>query len=322
MVSTEARSLQQCEGNAFPQNTDGNQLIRPFIREASLIDIVPQPDDDTAIKIGDDLVNKWNEWQEEYKKVISNASGVPEQYLIFVSEEKPQNEWVGLTRQISFPRLQHSENHRVLFDTRICISLCTKHKTKLWSRIGLFEKQEPYGIDVNELSNLLKYYKKITQESRKWLLKQTKRYFNKCSFDLKLNDTYSRTLEISSYGVKQPKLKEFFEKITTERTPLSQLVKDLNIENDFSPILDVVLGTKDSLNKYIFQELDKDKHWFTSPTFIDTFDANNELREVLYLAKSNENKDEVIGIRYDDSKEGNLPRESALQVARWLGTSL
>lgn len=313
------------KGHTTSRSDKTSNLIRPFIREGLLVKITPPLDDDKAIEIGNLIIENWYSWLDDYLEMIAEVSNenidnlrfIEDHHIIPKQEARALDKWDALARVIDFPRLQCFRDKRVIFDTRICFSLCTKdaYSSKLWSRVGLCESEDPYGVTVKDLPILTRKYKEIAASSCEWAFQKAKEILGTA---IKKRSS----LEISSYGIKDKSLKDYFERITDERIPLSELIKDTCIESKLLIYLDNILDTENSIQKFINTKESGKFLWFTSPIYIETINKEVEVREVLYLMRSVGNKDEAVGLRYDDSLHGDLARKSALEVARWLGSKI
>jgi hypothetical protein len=296
-----------------PQN-----LVKPYIREAIRVLITPQPDDNAAVRIASKMKDKWADWKDGYRSLIAKISGCPTNELQFAEEVR--DEWEGYTRQVDFQRLRYYENDHPILDTRVCGAICVPSKSKLWNRVQVSSPENSYGVPLDELKSEIQRSKSINAAATRWFYERTREVFHESFPNKSIEECGS--IEVSTYGIKDLGLKDFFDLLPSDKRPLSMLIKDLKIKQKLSSYLDVILSTADSIDRYILSDNAKDVRWFTSPTYVNTASGDKELREVLYLATSSKNVDRFIGLRYDDSIDGKLPRESSLELSRWLGISL
>lgn len=296
----------------------GESLIRPYLREAIRVTVTPQPNDDSAPQIAEKLRGRWGEWGDSYAKMIAGAANVPLSKLSFKSGDQAQTSTKGYTSQADYPRLHYIEDG-CIFEMGVTAAICTKCTSKLWSRAGITSKNgEPYGVNINNLPTVIRKFNDINRQSTEWLFGKVQEAFK--SFPDNQMEK-SGTLQISTYGTNDENFKDFFDTITSQKKPILGILDNLKLVDKFSLYWNTILNTKNIMDDYIRSEA-KNARWFTDPVYVKTRSGEEELREVLYLVRSSEGNDQVFGLRYDDSIDGVLPQESALDVARWLGVRI
>lgn len=306
------------ETSSFISNTD--ELIRPYVREAALVNLSPHLKEEQAENIGNILVESWDDWYAEYVELLTKDIQLVSSKLHSKPEDHPKESWEGFTKQVDFPNFTYIGDKRSIYGFKLCASLCLVGRVKLFCRVGMDENSELYGVNLNTLPEVNRLFHDITSKSCIWLFEKLEKVVKSLYPNIKISNQGS--LEVSSFGTRDEALKEFFDKITDENTPLKELVDRLQISEKLSRYFDTIFDNNKILQQYMFSKESAGSEWFTSPSFVETLKGKKELREVLYLAKSEGSRDRVIGLRYDDSNRGVLPRESALEVAKWLGARM
>ena len=307
--------------------TDAKHLgsdVLPVVRLASLVRLTPPPSGRQAQSIQASLASRWEEKKGDYRKVVAESAGLKPNELEFVEKEWVRCHYDGKTPMVDFPRLRTLAGTPLSFDTRICIALCTdKLSSKVWSRVGYplrkasgdEEHPEHLHVTKDQLRSLTSQFRKIAESSSEWATRMLEALV--AQKYPKLSWTQRGILEISALTVGDQNVGETLQELAhSETTAAALLARDDNGAELGEYLLG--LANLDDASLLEITETEPDAFWFSTTGTVELADGHLVSRPMLFLMHPRGEVAQAIGIGFDDSTGGQLLRQSALTVSRWV----
>lgn len=300
---------------------DGPEELRvsgvvPVVRWARLIKYSPILDENDTKRAYSAMQEAWPDWQKTYRASLTEHTGVPEESLHFI---EPDIRWKrdGDTPMLDLPRVQARDVPEVL-ELRNCCALCIEEfSSKIWTRVG----RPAIGTDdlaADQLRHVVQNFRAMATSCGEWFYREyrnlTKDVF--AGFDVEEVGAF----EITTVGLRVEGTfdhdafdswlfrydDEGRERPNLENEPLCRFLQDA-AGLDFHP--------------RELTSLEPQAFWMSMPFAIELPNGELAARKVLYLARPRGNDAvQVVGIGIDDSREGDLAREVALKVSRFLAS--
>jgi hypothetical protein len=299
--------------------------IVPVVREAVRVEIKPQPSPEEAKNIAEIISKAWKCDQYKYIDLLIKATGDSSIRNNIKCHEDILQRMENTTHVIDFPLITHYNGDKIkCFDTRLCISICTREMTtKCWSRVSspFSESQTRLRYSLNDLKDITERYHKIAEASSEWLAENVintyKDHFNGSKDKL----SSVGTIVISAIGVKDESLKDDFESLLENRDNAPKILDKENLQKKMIKYLGAVSEKPQYLPSIIKGERIDSYHQLRliSPQTVDIESGYKENRAVLYFLNELPRRTLGYGIAFDDSISGDLVVASASKVSRHIG---
>jgi hypothetical protein len=291
--------------------------VVPVVRWARLIKYSPILDEDDTKRAYSAMQAAWPEWQEIYRAFVAKETGVSEENLHFLEKDI---RWKkdGDTPMLDVPRVQTRDVSDVL-DLRNCCALCIeKFSSKIWTRVGRPENGADSVLAIDQLRPVVHKFRTMATSCGEWFYRE----YRKLTQDVFANFTVEEagTFEITTIGLR---VEGYFDDDAFDSWLFrydEEGREQPNLENE--PLCRFLM---DAANlEFHPRELEKREpqaFWMSMPFAIELPNGDLAARKVLYLARPRGNEAvQVVGIGLDDSRQGDLAREVALKVSRFLAS--
>lgn len=296
-------------------------LVRPVFRKAVIMNIEPEPNEQSAQDYAEAIKNFYDENINEYLKCLAKASKLNFSKLIrdeskYTKVIKEENAFV-----VYCPSIHSTNDNTLNFDSRLSIAICSKgKKAKIWVKASIYNGKDYTGsIKLNNV-NILNLLKRIISECSNWSFKKLNELL--CNKFPGTNITHAGYLDIDTLGSNEKVLNNILNNLDSKNGNSHKLFEypnSLNIIKKYYKLL--IPNLNGNIEKILKNEPD-DTFWTHLPLHLEDNEGYIKYRDVLYLNtpdRSDESTIKSVGIGFDDSKSGILSLLSSIHMVRWYG---
>lgn|ERR1051325_1915754 len=294
--------------------------VVPIVRWARLIKHDPELTDEVTDQAEAAVKAAWPYWKEKYRAFVAQHANISPDSLFFTDKETEiRRKRDGKTPMLDFPRMRalHCPDP---FDLRNCCALCTdKYSSKIWTRVGY-----PFGgmsseLPVGNLRSGVRKFRAMAATYGEWFYAEFLDLMQDVFKPFQITET--GTFEITTVGLRvdgecdEHKINHWLFQYDREG------VERPNLEND--ALCELISAAADlDVHPRQLTALEEQAFWMSMPATIELPNGDLASRNVLYAVRplAADNTVQVVGIGIDDSREGDLAKDVALKVSRFLAS--